>query len=131
MKNFKLKIVTPKGIYREVEIEMLNIRTTDGQIGILANHMPLASGIQISQMNYIINGKREKFAIAGGFVYVSETETTIIANAIESEEEIDIQRAMAAKQKAEKRIMDVTDIDMLRAEAALQRAITRINVKDM
>ena len=58
MKPFKLKIVTPKGIYKETDIEMLNLKTTAGQIGILANHIPLASAIDISEMNYIENGER-------------------------------------------------------------------------
>ena len=132
MKTFQVKIVTPKGIYRTSEIEMLNVRTTMGQIGILANHMPLASAIEISEMNMIQNGNREEFAIAGGFIYVGEEETTIIANAIESQSEIDIDRAKDAKKRAEERIHHKSaDIDMLRAEAALKRAIVRIHVKDL
>lgn len=132
MKTFKLKIVTPKGIYREVEVEMLNLKTTSGQIGILANHMPLASGIAISDMNYIIDGKREIFAIAGGFVYVNESETTIIANGIESQEEIDLRRAEEAKARAEKRLSSpLNEMDVMRAEIALKKAITRIKVKNM
>ena len=107
MKQFNLKIVTPKGIYKEESIEMLNLRTTAGQIGILANHLPLASGIEISEMNYIQNGERHIFAVAGGFVYVNEDETTIIANAIESPEEIDLRRAEEAKQRAEKRLNEL------------------------
>lgn len=132
MKTFKLKIVTPRGIYREVEVEMLNLKTTSGQIGILANHMPLASGIAISDMNYIIDGKREIFAIAGGFVYVNESETTIIANGIESQEEIDLRRAEEAKTRAEQRLSNsLSEMDMMRAEIALKKAITRIKVKNM
>ena len=131
MKQFNLKIVTPKGIYKEESIEMLNLRTTSGQIGILANHLPLASGIEISEMNYIQNGERHIFAVAGGFVYVNEDETTIIANAIESPEEIDLRRAEEAKQRAEKRLNDKTaDMDILRAEIALKKAINRIHVKN-
>ena len=49
MTKFKLKIVTPSGIYQEVEVNQLNLRTTAGQVGILAHHMPLASGIEISE----------------------------------------------------------------------------------
>ena len=131
MKPFHLKIVTPKGIYKETDIEMLNLKTTAGQIGILANHIPLASGIEISEMNYIENGERKVFAIAGGFVYVNEEETTIIANAIESPEEIDIRRAEEAKQRAEGRLKaQLNDIDILRAEVALKKAINRIHVKN-
>ena len=55
MKNFTLKIVTPKGIYKEVEVSLLNLNTTSGQLGILANHIPLASGLAIGSMNYIEN----------------------------------------------------------------------------
>lgn len=132
MTKFALKIVTPRGTYREVEVDQVNLVTTAGQIGILAHHMPLASGIEISKMNYLVDGQREEFAIAGGFVYVSETETTIIANAIESKDEIDLSRAQEAKRRAEERLKtQQQNIDYMRAEVALKRAITRINVKNM
>lgn len=132
MKPFKLKIVTPRGIYKETEVEMINLRTTSGQIGILANHLPLASAIDISEMNYIKDGQRYKFALAGGFVYVNDDETTIIANAIESPEEIDLRRAQEAKARAEERLHNQSndDMDILRAEVALRKAITRIRVKN-
>ena len=104
MTKFKLKIITPQGIYQEVEIDQINLDTTAGQIGILAHHIPLASGVKVSQMNYIIDGKRTYFSVAGGFIYVNETERLKIQN---------------------------NEIDMLRAQAALQRAITRIHVKGL
>ena len=130
MTKFKLKIVTPKGIYQEVEIDQLNLRTTAGQVGILAHHMPL--GIEISQMSYIIDKQRYEFAVGGGFVYVNDDETKIIANSIESKEEIDLNRAKEAKIRAEQRIKQATEqTDILRAEIALKKAITRINVKGL
>lgn len=130
MKTFRLKIVTPRGIYKEVDVEILNLRTDAGQIGILANHLPLASGVEISEMNYVDDkGNRNVFAVAGGFVYVSEDDTTLIANAIESPEEIDLHRAEEAKRRAEKRLQE-KDGDILRAEIALRKAITRISVKN-
>lgn len=132
MKQFKLRIVTPKGIYKETEIEMLNLRTTAGQIGILANHIPLASAIEISQMDYIQNNEKKVFAISGGFVYVNEDETTIIANAIESPEEIDARRAEEAKKRAENRLKNkAEDIDIRRAEIALMKALNRLHVKNI
>lgn len=131
MKTFKLKIVTPKGIYREADIEILNIRTTVGQMGILAGHLPLASGLEISEMNYVENGVRKHFAIAGGFAYVNENETTVIANSIESQDEIDLQRAEDAKKRAEERIQSKNpDIDLVRAEIALKKSLNRIRVKN-
>lgn len=132
MTKFKLKIITPHGIYQEVEIDQINLRTTAGQIGILAHHIPLASGVEISQMNYVIDGKKTYFAVAGGFVHVNENETTLIANAIESQEEIDLNRAQQAKQRAEERLKNKnSDTDILRAEIALRRALTRIHVKGL
>lgn len=74
MTKFKLKIVTPSGIYQEVEVNQLNLRTTAGQVGILAHHMPLASGIEISETSYIIDKQRHIFAIGGGFIYVNDDE---------------------------------------------------------
>ena len=123
MTKFKLKIVTPSGIYQEVEVNQLNLRTTAGQVGILAHHMPLASGIEISEMSYIIDKQRHIFAIGGGFIYVNDDET---------KEEIDLNRAKEAKRRAEQRIKEVTEkTDLLRAEIALKKAITRINVKEL
>ena len=130
MKTFKLKIITPKGVYRETDVEILNIRSSGGQMGILANHIPLVSGIEISEMNYIDqNSQRQYFAISGGFVYVGEQETVIIANAIESPEEIDLQRAEASKQRAQQRLKNPEDIDVLREEISLKKALMRIHVK--
>ncbi len=131
MIKFKLRIVTPRGIYKEIEVDQLNVKTTDGHIGILANHIPLASCLDISMMNYLIDGKREKFALHGGFVYVAEEMTKIITNAIESEDEIDIERANAAYTRAKERIQANKDqYDIQRAEIALKRAITRMNLKN-
>lgn len=131
MKNFRLEIVTPKGTYREVDVEILNIHTPLGQMGILADHIPLATPIEISEMNYVSQGKRYEFAISGGFVYVGQNETRVIANAIESSDEIDEQRALKAKERAERRLKSKNEeIDFMRAQLALKRALTRIRVKE-
>lgn len=130
MSTFHLKIVTPKGVYTEKDVEILNIRTIGGQMGILAHHLPLASAIEISEMNFVENNQRTFYAIGGGFVYVGNDETTIIANSIESQEEIDLARAAKAKERAEKRLQS-QDGDILRAEMALRKALNRIHVKNI
>ncbi|MDD3027213.1 MAG: ATP synthase F1 subunit epsilon [Erysipelotrichaceae bacterium] len=131
MIKFKLRIVTPRGIYKEIDIDQLNVKTTDGHIGILANHIPLASCLDIAQMNFLIDGKRERFALHGGFVYVADEMTKIITNAIESEDEIDIERANAAYTRAKERLKETKDqYEIQRAEIALKRAITRMNLKN-
>ena len=131
MSKFHLRIVTPKGVYREEDVELLNIVTPLGQTGILANHMPLASPVEISRMEYVQGNDRYEFAIAGGFVYVEYgNKVTVIGNSVESQEEIDLQRAEEAKERAERRLRNKSeDLDIMRAEVALKKAITRINVK--
>jgi len=130
MELFKLKIVTPKGIYYDGDVEILNVRTSNGQLGILANHLPLASVLEINEMNFVVDGKRKEYAISGGFIYVDKLETTIITNAIESKDEIDLDRALKAKQRAEERIKArKDDVDLVQAEVALKRSLARIHVK--
>ncbi len=79
MSKFHLHIVTPKR-YWDVDVDILNIRTTDGQMGILAHHMPLASGVEIAEMNYRIDKDRYEFAVGGGFVYVDGDNTVTSLN---------------------------------------------------
>ena len=113
MSKFHLHIVTPKGTYRDVDVDILNIRTTDGQMGIL-------------------DKDRYECAVGGGFVYVDGDNTvTLIVNDIESPEEIDLRRAEEAKARAEERLRSKNpDVDLQRAEIALKKAITRIQVKN-
>ena len=128
--TFHLEIVTPKGIYKDTEVSILNVVTPLGQTGILAHHTPLASGVEIAEMNYVENGQRQFFAVGGGFLYVGEDKVTLIANTCESAEEIDLRRAEEAKARAEKRLSEKnSDMDVMRAEIALKKAITRIGVK--
>lgn len=132
MSSFKLRIVTPHGLYYEGEVEILNVRTKNGQMGILAHRMPLATGLEINEMNFVEKGERKRFAVAGGFLYVGKDETTILTDAIESEMSIDLDRAMAAKARAEARLADRQNekIDFQRAEIALCKALVRIRVKN-
>ena len=75
-------------------------------------------------------GERQFYFVSGGFIYVKKEEVTMITDAIESVEEIDLNRAKRAKERAEKRLASKNaNIDVMRAELALKRAITRIGIK--
>lgn len=130
MSEFKLKIIHPKGVYYEGQVEILNVVTPEGRMGILANMLPYAGVLDIGEMNFIEKGERKFYFVSGGFIYVKRDEVTLITDAIESAEEIDLKRAEAAKERAQKRIQAKADnLDLMRAELALKRAITRIRVK--
>ena len=130
MSEFKLKIIHPKGVYFEGPVEITNVRTTEGQMGILANMLPFAGVLDIAEMNFVQKGERQFYFVSGGFIYVKKEEVTMITDAIESVEEIDLNRAKRAKERAEKRLASKNaNIDVMRAELALKRAITRIGIK--
>lgn len=130
MSEFKLKIIHPKGIYFEGPVEIANVKTSVGQMGILANMLPMTGVLEISEMNFVSKGERQFYFVSGGFIYVKKDEVTIITDAIERSDEIDLNRATRAKERALKRLASkAANIDIMRAELALKRAITRINVK--
>ena len=124
-----LKIITPERIFYEHEATMVEFNTTEGEIGIYPRHVPttvvIAPGIlTISEAE----GKREA-ALLAGFAQILPTGVTILTEDVEWPDEIDVERARSAKVRAEERLRHKSaDVDVLRAETALHRAITRINV---
>ena len=125
---FSVKIITPTGLYKEVETSILNVVTTDGARGVLTNHVPLVTMLKISKMSTIENNIREEYAINSGMLYFKDNLATILTDSCEHSSEIDVERALAAKERAENRLAHPDNIDIRRAEAALSRAINRLNV---
>jgi|SRR5690554_586819 len=125
---FKVRVVTPNGLYKVFDTEILNVETTEGQIGILKNHMPIVAILVISTMTTQESDGRHTYAIAGGTLYFQNNLATLLADAIERSDEIDIERAKHAKERAEKLIQQKEGIDVKRAEVALKKAINRIKI---
>ncbi|SDJ89732.1 F0F1 ATP synthase subunit epsilon [Natronincola ferrireducens] len=130
--KFHLEIVTPDRMFYDDEVEMAVVRTTEGDVGILDEHISMVAPLKIGKIKIKKDGSLKEAAIAGGFVKVVQGATTIIADAAEWPEEIDIQRAEEAKQRAEKRLVaDGSGIDTIRAEIALKKAINRLEVSEI
>ena len=126
---FNVKIVTPEAPVSTFESEQINIVTPNGEMGILSNHMPLVTMLNISIMSSILNGHREKFAVAGGVLFFKNNEATIISDAVEQEGDIDLARAEHARQRAEERLRSKDpEIDAKRAQIALLKALNRIDI---
>lgn len=123
------KIVTPLGTYKEVDTTILNVRNNLGDMGILPKHVPLVTTLEISKMTTVENGQRIEYAIGGGLLYFQNDEAMILVDSIESKAEIDAERAMSAKLRAETNL-EAKDksIDMRRAEIALKKAINRLKI---
>ena len=129
MSTLHCRIVTPMGVYKELDTEIVNIETIDGQRGILPNHMPLVTMLKIGKMTTNEPEGRQEYAIAGGLFYFRENKAEILTDAIENKSEIDAERAGKAKERAEKRLSsNDPEIDMKRAEIALLKALNRLKV---
>ena len=128
--KLKLKIIDLDGIYFQGEVDLLNITIASGNVTILANHLPLISNIGICHMYIKENGVISNYSIAGGTLFVTESECKIITPAIEKDSEIDFTRAIKAKERAEERIaMNSDDIDLKRAEISLKKALNRLSLR--
>ena len=128
--KLKLKIIDLEGVCFDGEVDLVNLTIVSGNVTILANHLPLISSIEISHMYIKVDGVITRFAIAGGTLFVSESECKIITTAVEKESEIDFNRANDAKKRAEERLANPSnDIDIKRAEIALKKAINRLSLK--
>lgn len=132
MSTLHVRIVTPEGVYKELDTPIVNIQTTDGDQGVLPNHMPLVTMLKIGHMTTDENGTRETYAVAGGLFYFRDNQAEILTDAIENKKDIDSERAERAKERAEKRISSKDqNIDLKRAELALKKALNRLNVAGM
>lgn len=131
-KMFQVKIITPNRIFYTGEAEMIEFMTTSGQIGVYKNHIPLTTVLAPGAVMIHEAGGEKVAAVHAGFAEILPEEVTLLAEIAEWPEEIDESRAEAARKRAEERIQAKTaDVDLARAEFALRKALTRINVKDM
>lgn len=126
--NFNLTIVSPDGKKLSKEVSIVNVVTTNGSVGILANHLPLIAIVEISHLNYKNFEGSFDVAVNGGVLNVNNNEVIVLAESFETKEEIDINRANASKERALERLKDNTNIDVLRAETSLKRALNRLSL---
>lgn len=124
-----VSVVTPDGPVLEDDFEMVVCKAESGELGILPGHIPMVAPLEISAVRLKRGNEQEKLAVSGGFVEVRPDKVTILAQAAERAEDIDVHRARLAKERAEKRLQSKQEnIDLMRAELALKRAINRLKV---
>ena len=129
MDNFRLQIITPERIFFDGDAYMVEFNTTEGEIGVYAHHIPLTSIIKPGILTIRMDGEEKEAALHSGFVEILPDKVTILAEVIEWPEEIDLHRAEAAMERAKERIAHRTsDTDIARAETALMRAMARITL---
>lgn len=129
--TFHLLVLTPYGRYFDGDVAFLEVHSEKYNLGILPNHAPLISTLTISKMEIRAMGQSMVYAIGGGVINVEKNSVTLILNSLEREDEIDINRALEAKKRAEERLKESIKndaIDVNRAKLALMRATNRLNI---
>lgn len=123
----EVTILTPSGLYKKTSASIINVVSEDGPRGILPRHMPIVVALITSKMTMQEGDVRETYAIDGGTLYMHDDQCTILTQAIENVRDIDKNRALEAKKRAEERLHSKNeDIDISRAKAALSRALNRL-----
>ena len=138
MATIKLDIVSPdKGEIFSKDVDMVIVRSTAGELGILPRHARLLTELLPHAMRIKMSGGENLIALGGGFMEVTPEKITVLARSAEMPDDIDVDRAQRAKKRAEDRIAEYKQttkeslIDISRANAALARAKARLLVKNV
>lgn len=129
--TFKLLVTTPDRVFYEDDVTMVELTTSEGEIGIYAEHVPLTAVLIPCVMTIHADGDIKKAAVHGGIVEVLKDKVTVLAEVAEWPDEIDVARANEARLRAERRLAShEADINVMRAELALKRSMARLNAVD-
>lgn len=128
-KSFHLKVISPDRIFFDDMVDMVELRTTEGDIGILKGHIPLTAIVAPGVIKMKMANNEKEAALHDGFVEILKDKVVVMAESCEWPEEIDINRAKEAKTRAERRLKGADgEINESRAELALRRALTRLEL---
>jgi F-type H+-transporting ATPase subunit epsilon len=132
-KQTRLRVITPSRALIDEDVDMVIIHGAEGDFGVLPGHAPLTTTISYGPLRIFKTGQDGQdeivLAVFGGFVEVAQESVTIMSDLAERPDEIDVKRAEAAKERAERRMRESeNDVDQKRAELALRRALVRIEV---
>ena len=131
MDNFRLKIITPERIFFDKDAYMVELNTTEGEIGVYAGHIPMTCIIKPGILTIRMDGEEKEAALHSGFIQILPDRVTILAEVIEWPEEIDLHRAKESKARAEQRLQSGdADINIARAELSLRKSLIRIQLAE-
>ncbi len=128
--KLRLEIVTPYGSVFSEEVDEVIATGSEGEFGVLPNHIPFLTTIKIGMLIYKKGSETGYFFVNWGYAEVGPDKVLILADSAERAKDIDVQRAMEAKTRAEDRLKQIEKYDHARATASLDRAIIRIQVAE-
>ena len=126
---FKLQIITPERTFYEGEASMVELTTTEGEIGVYRGHIPMTAIVAPGVIKIHEPARIKEAALMSGFLEILPEKIVVMAEVAEWPEEIDLNRAEEAKVRAERRLKEQSgEIDIVRAETALKKALVRISL---
>lgn len=132
MALLSLKIVTPEGVVLEEEVAQVTLPVEEGEVTVLPEHIPYIGSLEAGEATLThSDGSESFFALSGGFVEFDHNTLTVLADTAERAEAIDIERALAAKKRAEElrnQAIDMTEEEYARVAAALEKELARLKV---
>lgn len=135
MAQIHLEVVTPSGAVVSEEVDIVTAPGVSGEFGVLANHAPFLSTIKTGTLSFKKDRTSKYLMVTGGFAEVSNNKITFLVESAEFGNDIDVDRAIRAKERAEKRLAQAQQatekINRVRAEAALQRSLARMRTAEM
>ncbi|MBF0243383.1 MAG: F0F1 ATP synthase subunit epsilon [Desulfamplus sp.] len=132
--NIFLEVVTPSKAVVSEEAQIVVAPGSEGEFGVLKGHTTFLTSLKLGSLRYKDSSGQDRVVfISGGFAEVLPNKVTVLAESAERRKDIDVERAKRAKERAEKRLTSAgaSDIDFVRAEAALRRAIHRLSIKSL
>jgi len=130
-REFKLEVVTPQAVFYSDYADMVEMKTTEGEMGVYKGHIPLTAVVAPGTLRIHKDNEVKEAVLLDGIIRVLEDSVTILAEACEWADEIDLARAMEAKIRAERRLKGSEgEINVTRAELALRRSLARIELAE-
>jgi F-type H+-transporting ATPase subunit epsilon len=125
-----LEIVTPERVTFKGVVDEVTIPGTEGEFGVLKGHAPLLSSVEFGELSFIRDHAKTRYAVHSGYAEVSSSRVTVLVESAERADQIDRERAMRARERAEEKLTKLSkdDSEFERARLALIRAITRLNI---
>ena len=128
--KIRLDVVTPYGLVLSEDVDELTASGSEGEFGVLPGHVPFITTLKTGVLVSKKEGRMQYVFVSSGYAEVSFNKVVVLADSAERADDIDVERALAAKRRAEERLKQAEKIDFARTTAAIERATIRIQVAE-
>ena len=128
--KLNLEIVTPFGLVFSDQVDEVIVQGTEGEFGVLPDHIPFFTTLKIGMLTYRKGTEKGYFFVNWGYAEVGPDKVLILADSAERSDDINLERAIVAKKRAEERLSQVEKFDEARTTAAIERSVSRVQIAE-